>query len=245
MQSSTGRGGTSLLRPSSRSTISSAKRRRRSPARWLSVRVQHARACAVKARVPTRAARSPRCGLKQAGSRTGCSPDAEYAARKPQGQRCSRCAQYDVNGVCRDADFAPVYPASAEITVKKLREVVGKALEYAGDVVDPLPADLKAREALQTALMPLVALHRPPSEEQGERARRRLAFDELTGAPGRACPASRGRAEERAPALGAPGELVDRIRALLPSSSLRAGRARLRRSTQTLRARPYGAAAPG
>ena len=48
---------------------------------------------------------------------------------------------YDVNGVAATADFAPVYPASEEITVKKLRDVVGKALDYAGDVVDPLPAD--------------------------------------------------------------------------------------------------------
>ena len=40
------------------------------------------------------------------------------------------------------------HPASEEITVKKLRDVVGKALDYAGDVVDSLPAALKAREGL-------------------------------------------------------------------------------------------------
>ena len=58
---------------------------------------------------------------------------------------------YDVNGVAATADFAPVYPASEEITVKKLRDVVGKALDYAGDVVDPLPAALRAREGSPAA----------------------------------------------------------------------------------------------
>ena len=35
---------------------------------------------------------------------------------------------YDLNGASATADFAPVYPASEEITPKKLRELVGKAL---------------------------------------------------------------------------------------------------------------------
>src|SRR5204863_6156602 len=52
---------------------------------------------------------------------------------------------YDLNGASATADFAPVYPASEEITVKKLRELVEQALPYAGDFGDPLPARLKER----------------------------------------------------------------------------------------------------
>ena len=33
---------------------------------------------------------------------------------------------YDLDGVSSTADFAPVYPATEEVTVKKLREVVGR-----------------------------------------------------------------------------------------------------------------------
>ena len=123
---------------------------------------------------------------------------------------------YDVNGVAATADFAPVYPASEEITVKKLRDVVGKALDYAGDVVDPLPAELKAREGLPCRSDALVALHRPGTEEQGEQARKRLAFDELLALQVGLARRREGRDEERAPALGEPGDLVARYRGVLP-----------------------------
>jgi RecG-like helicase len=35
---------------------------------------------------------------------------------------------YDVNGASATADFAPVYPATEDLTVKKLRDVIGQAL---------------------------------------------------------------------------------------------------------------------
>ena len=35
---------------------------------------------------------------------------------------------YDLNGVAATADFAPVYPASEEVTPKRLRELVARAL---------------------------------------------------------------------------------------------------------------------
>ena len=47
---------------------------------------------------------------------------------------------YDLNGASATADFAPVYPASEEVTVK-LRELAGKALAHARDfpTTCPLP----------------------------------------------------------------------------------------------------------
>jgi ATP-dependent DNA helicase RecG len=123
---------------------------------------------------------------------------------------------YDLNGVSSTADFAPVYPATEEITVKKLREVVSGALEYVRDVVDPLPAALKAATGLPGRADALAALHRPREEADGERARRRLAFDELLTLQLGLARRRQGREEERAVALGEPGELIARYRSALP-----------------------------
>ena len=64
---------------------------------------------------------------------------------------------YDVNGASATADFAPVYPASEDVTVKKLRELVGQALPYAHDHPDPVPARRRSR-----ASAPRRRAHRPP-----------------------------------------------------------------------------------
>ena len=48
---------------------------------------------------------------------------------------------YDVGEGEATADFAPVYPASEEITPKRLRTLVGHALGHVADYFDPLPAD--------------------------------------------------------------------------------------------------------
>src|SRR5689334_24823316 len=78
---------------------------------------------------------------------------------------------YDLNGVSATADFAPVYPASEEVTPKRLRGLVARVLPHARDLPDALPAELKAREALPLRSDALVALHRPRSLAEGEAAR--------------------------------------------------------------------------
>jgi ATP-dependent DNA helicase RecG len=123
---------------------------------------------------------------------------------------------YDLNGVSATADFAPVYPASEELTVKKLRELVEQALPHARDFGDSLPAALKERHALPQRADALVALHRPRSEAEGEQARRRLAFDELLLLQVGIARTRREREQALAPALGEPGELVRRYRDALP-----------------------------
>ena len=123
---------------------------------------------------------------------------------------------YDLNGVSATADYAPVYPASEEVTPKRLRALVERVLPHARDVPDPLPAELKARERLPLRADALVALHRPRSLEEGEVGRRRLAFDELLVLQVGLAQARAGREAEVAPALGPPGELVQRYRGLLP-----------------------------
>jgi ATP-dependent DNA helicase RecG len=183
----------------------------------LSVRVQRARRLQlVKARVADDTGEITAVWFNQAWLKDRLQPGTQVRLRGNLKGSEFKVKSYDVNGVAATADFAPVYPASEEITVKKLREVVGGALEYAGDVVDPLPAGLKAREGLPDRADAFVALHRPASEEEGERARKRLAFDELLALQVGLARRREGRDEERAQALGKPGELVERYRSVLP-----------------------------
>ena len=182
-----------------------------------SVRVQRARRLQlVKARVADETGEITAVWFNQAWLKDRLRPGTQVRLRGSLKGSEFTVRSYDVNGTAATADFAPVYPASEEITVKKLREVVGGALEHATDVVDPLPAGLKARERLPGRADALVALHRPGSEEAGERARKRLAFDELLALQVGLARRRRGGEQDRAPALGRPSELVQRYRSLLP-----------------------------
>jgi ATP-dependent DNA helicase RecG len=123
---------------------------------------------------------------------------------------------YDLDGVSATADFAPVYPASEEVNVKRLRTLAEAALERAGDVGDPLPADLKGRKRLPLKADALWALHRPRSLDEAERARRRLAFDELLVLQLGILRRGRERENEQATPLAGAGELIRRYREVLP-----------------------------
>ncbi|MGN6431549.1 MAG: ATP-dependent DNA helicase RecG, partial [Gaiellaceae bacterium] len=123
---------------------------------------------------------------------------------------------YDLNGAAATADFAPVYPASEEVTSPKLRTLVEAALPHARDFGDSLPAGLRAREGLPLRFDALVALHRPRDADEAEAARRRLALDELLLLQVGLARIREGSEEATAPALGAPGELVGRYRDALP-----------------------------
>ena len=123
---------------------------------------------------------------------------------------------YDLNGAAATADFAPVYPASEEVTSPRLRALVESALPQARDFGDSLPASFRARERLPLRYDALVALHRPRDAEEAERARRRLALDELLLLQVGLARIREGTEAATAPALGEPGELVGRYREVLP-----------------------------
>ena len=123
---------------------------------------------------------------------------------------------YDLDGAAATADFAPVYPASEEVTSARLRTLVESALPAARDFGDSLPASLRARERLPLRYDALVALHRPRGAEEAEAARRRLALDELLLLQVGLVRIREGTEEATAPTLGAPGGLVGRYRQALP-----------------------------
>ena len=123
---------------------------------------------------------------------------------------------YDLDGASATADFAPVYPASEEVTSPRLRMLVESALPYARDFGDSLPASLRARERLPLRFDALVALHRPREAEEAESARRRLALDELLLLQVGLARIREGTEEATAPALREAGELVERYRRALP-----------------------------
>ena len=140
-------------------------------------------------------------------------PGTTVRLRGRQGRYGFDVRSFDIGEGEATADFAPVYPASEDITAKKLRELVGAALPAA--LSDPLPADLKQREALPERVDALWALHRPRSLAEAEAGRRRLAFDELLLLQIWLARRRRERESEVAPALGPPGELVARYRDVL------------------------------
>ena len=141
-------------------------------------------------------------------------PGTTVRLRGRQGRYGFDVRGFDIGDGEATADFAPVYPASEEITAKKLRELVGAALPRA--VTDPLPAQLKEHDRLPQRADALWALHRPRSLAEAEEGRRRLAFDELLLLQIGIARRRRERESEIAPALAAPGALVARYRDVLP-----------------------------
>ena len=123
---------------------------------------------------------------------------------------------YDLDGVSATADYAPVYPASEELPSATLRRLAEQVLPHALDVLDPLPATLRARERLPLRPDALVALHRPATPEEAEAGRRRLAFDELLLLQVGLALRRREHEQEVAPALPPAGELIATYLAQLP-----------------------------
>jgi ATP-dependent DNA helicase RecG len=141
-------------------------------------------------------------------------PGTAVRLRGRQGRYGFDVRGFDIGNGQATADFAPVYPASEELTAKKLRELVGAALPRS--LADPLPAVVKEAEALPPRIDALWALHRPRSLEEAETGRRRLAFDELLLLQVGLALQRREREQEVAPSLAPPGELVARYRDVLP-----------------------------
>ena len=123
------------------------------------------------------------------------------------------------SGAVHTVGVVSVYPGTKGLGSDRLRELVSAQRERVHDVVEPLPAYIRAGERLADRPAALAALHFPRGQQADDEdeARRRLAFDELLllelALSGRRSARQEGRP---APELQPTGELVDPWRASLP-----------------------------
>ncbi len=125
-------------------------------------------------------------------------------------------SSYDLDGDAETGDFAPVYPASEDVTQKKLRDLHAQALEHVRDVGEDVHAGLLAAERMPLRADALSAIHRPRSLPEAEVGRVRLAFEELLVLRLALLRTAAARESASAQPLGEPGELLGRYRSSLP-----------------------------
>jgi ATP-dependent DNA helicase RecG len=113
--------------------------------------------------------------------------------------------------------IVPVHSATSRLSAGRLREWAWQAVAHAGDAVEPLPAELRARRRLAGVADSLRAAHFPEAEAEAEFARGRLAFEELCLHQA-ALAVRRGARRESRPGISIdePGELVGRWLRSLP-----------------------------
>ena len=113
--------------------------------------------------------------------------------------------------------LVPVHPATERLKAQRIRQWVEQAIDLAGNEIEPLPAELRARRGLAGVADAVWAAHFPEGEEDVEAARQRLAFEELFLYQAILATRKRTRRSARpAPRLGRPGETVGRWVESLP-----------------------------
>lgn len=73
----------------------------------------------------------------------------------------------------------PIYPASADIKSDALRRLMWDTFEAAGEIMDPLPSDLRLRLGYMSRGDAIRSIHFPEDKEDVIKARRRIVFDEV------------------------------------------------------------------
>jgi ATP-dependent DNA helicase RecG len=77
------------------------------------------------------------------------------------------------------ARITPIHPATEGVSSRTIRELVYLALARIDDLPDPLPAGIVRAEGLEAYDQAVRRIHFPTSQEDVDRARERLKFDEL------------------------------------------------------------------
>ncbi|MCL5736055.1 MAG: ATP-dependent DNA helicase RecG [Actinobacteria bacterium] len=75
--------------------------------------------------------------------------------------------------------LVPVYPSTADLSVRTLRNLVHEAVPRARDLVDPLPARMLSERRYPGKAEAVLVSHFPGTQGEARRARDRLAFEEL------------------------------------------------------------------
>ena len=75
--------------------------------------------------------------------------------------------------------FVPVYPVNKGIQARRMRTLIHRALDAAGHILDPLPADVIARHGLPNLHDAIHEVHFPADRARLGAAMRRLIFHEL------------------------------------------------------------------
>jgi ATP-dependent DNA helicase RecG len=115
------------------------------------------------------------------------------------------------------AKLVPVHPATEELKAQKLRQWIEQAIRSVGNVLEPLPVELRIRRELAGVADAIKAVHFPEAVEEVEVARERLRFEELFLYQAILATRKRAhRASRPAPKLGRPGEQVGRWIESLP-----------------------------
>jgi len=113
--------------------------------------------------------------------------------------------------------LVPVHPATEALKAQRIRQWVEQAMQWVGNVLEPLPAELRVRRELAGAGDAVKAMHFPERPEDVEEARERLAFEELFLYQAILATRKRThRASRPAPRFGRPGESVARWIESLP-----------------------------
>jgi ATP-dependent DNA helicase RecG len=116
-----------------------------------------------------------------------------------------------------DPPLVPVHPGSEQLKPQRVRQWMEQGMRSVGNVLEPLPAEMRVRRQLAGAADAIKAVHFPETVEEVEAARERLRFEELFLY--QAILATRKRSHRTArpaPRLGKPGESVGRWIESLP-----------------------------
>jgi ATP-dependent DNA helicase RecG len=123
----------------------------------------------------------------------------------------------EVGGRPHPPRLTPVHPATEQLKAQRIRQWVEQAMPWVGNVLEPLPAELRVRRELAGAADAVQAIHFPESPEDVERARERLAFEELFLYQALLTTRKQShRASRPAPRFGKPGKAVGRWIESLP-----------------------------
>jgi ATP-dependent DNA helicase RecG len=115
------------------------------------------------------------------------------------------------------AKLVPVHPATEQLKAQRLRQWIEQAISSVGNVLEPIPAELRVRRELADVAGAIKAVHFPETVEEVETARERLRFEELFLYQAILATRKRAhRASRPAPRLGKPGEQVGRWIESLP-----------------------------